>query len=83
MIVTIAGNNTLIQTQVDEAFRGRVMAIFSMAFLGIAPLGSFTVGSIAHALSIRWTLLACGLLTLLAGIAFRRITFPAGETRNH
>jgi MFS family permease len=71
VIVTIAGSNTLIQTWVDNEFRGRVMSIFTMAFLGIAPLGSFAVGSAAHALGIRPTLLACGLLTLAAGLAFR------------
>jgi MFS family permease len=75
VIVTIAGSNTLIQTRVDNAFRGRVMAIFSMAFLGVAPLGSFMVGSIAHSMGIRPTLVACGLLTLMAGLAYQRLTY--------
>jgi len=73
VIVTIAGSNTLIQTRVDNAFRGRVMAIFSMAFLGVAPLGSFMVGSITHYLGIRPTLVGCGLLTLVAGLAYRHL----------
>lgn len=77
VIVTIAGSNTLIQTRVDNAFRGRVMAIFSMAFLGVAPLGSFMVGSIAHSFGIRPTLVACGLLTLMAGLAYQRLTSRA------
>lgn len=71
VIITIAGCNTLIQTWVENEFRGRVMAIFSMAFLGIAPLGSFTIGSVAHAFGIRYTLVACGLLTLAAGLVYR------------
>lgn len=71
VIVTIAGSNTLIQTRVDNAYRGRVMAIFSMAFLGIAPLGSFIVGSVAHQVGIRPTLAACGLLTLVTGLVYR------------
>ncbi len=77
VIVTIAGSNTLIQTRVDNAYRGRVMAIFSMAFLGIAPLGSFIVGSVAHQVGIRPTLAACGLLTLAAGLVYRRLTRAA------
>ena len=77
VIVTIAGSNTLIQTRVDNAYRGRVMAIFSMAFLGIAPLGSFIVGSVAHQVGIRPTLAACGLLTLAAGMVYRRLTRSA------
>lgn len=71
LISTIAGNNTLVQTQVDNDFRGRVMAIFSMSFLGIAPLGAFAVSSIAHFIGVRSTLLGCGLLTVLAGGMYR------------
>jgi len=74
IIVTVAGSNTLIQTRVDNAFRGRVMALFTMAFLGVAPLGSFVVGSLAHAAGVRPTLVLCGLLTVAAGLAYRRRT---------
>lgn len=73
VIITVAGSNTLIQTLVQEKFRGRVMAIFSMAFLGIAPLGSLAVGSLAHGLGIRPTLVVCGLLTLAAGALHRSV----------
>lgn len=31
-----------------DDMRGRVMATFSMAFLGVAPLGSLAVGWLAH-----------------------------------
>ena len=72
IILTIAGSNTLIQTQVDNAFRGRVMALFSMAFLGVAPLGSFTVGSAAHVFGVRPTLVVCGVPTVIAGLIYRR-----------
>lgn len=78
VIVTVAGSNTLIQILVENDFRGRVMAIFSSAFMGIAPLGSLAVGSLAHSFGIRPTLVACGLLTLAAGLAYR---FVAGLPR--
>jgi len=72
VIIVIAGSNTLIQTQVEDAYRGRVMAIFSMAFLGIAPLGSLTVGSLAHTVGVPHTLLGCGLITVAVGLLARR-----------
>lgn len=72
LISTIAGNNTMVQTRVDNHFRGRVMSIFSMSFLGIAPLGSFLVGSVAHLIGVRPTLAACGLLTVTVGLIYRR-----------
>ena len=79
VIIAIAGSNTLIQTQVHEDYRGRVMAIFTMAFLGIAPLGSLAVGSLAHVFCIRQTLAACGVIMLLAGMIYRR--FAIRESR--
>lgn len=71
VIVTIAGSNTLIQTWVEEAYRGRVVGIYSMAFLGIAPLGSLAAGGLAHAFGIRGTLIGGALLTILLGLAYR------------
>ncbi|WP_374243891.1 MFS transporter [Zoogloea sp.] len=72
ILLCVAGSNTLIQTRVDNDFRGRVMALFTMAFLGLAPIGSFAVGSAAHAFGVRPTLLACGLATCVAGLVYRR-----------
>ncbi|MFN6961698.1 MAG: MFS transporter, partial [Rhodocyclaceae bacterium] len=71
-VITAAGSNTLIQLEVEEQFRGRVMAIFSTAFLGIAPLGSLTVGLVSARLDVRPTLFVCGLLAFGAGLAYRR-----------
>lgn len=62
-VLVAAGSNTLLQSWVRDDMRGRVMAAFSMAFLGVAPLGSLAVGSLAHGLGIRPTQLLCGTLT--------------------
>jgi MFS family permease len=72
VIAFIAGSNTLVQMEVDDALRGRVMAIFSMAFLGIAPLGSFTVGHLAQWVGVQPVLFVCGLASLAVGIVGRR-----------
>lgn len=71
VILAVAGSNVLIQTRVEDAFRGRVMALYSMAFLGVAPLGSFAVGSFGHVLGIRATLAACGVASLACGLVYR------------
>lgn len=70
VVLTVAGSNTLIQLVVEDEYRGRVMAIFSTAFLGVAPLGSLAIGGIGAALSVRPTLFCCGLLALGLGIAY-------------
>ncbi|MCX8016868.1 MAG: MFS transporter [Rhodocyclaceae bacterium] len=67
VVLTAAGSNTLLQVRVAEAYRGRVMAIFSTAFLGCAPLGSLAAGALASAFDVRTTLLACGLMTCALG----------------
>jgi MFS family permease len=72
VIAFIAGSNTLVQVKVDDAYRGRVMAIFSMAFLGIAPLGSFAVGHLVHWFGVQPVLFLCGLGAIAVGVVGRR-----------
>lgn len=82
VVFIAAGSNTLLQTWVRDDMRGRVMATFSMAFLGVAPLGSLAVGSLAHAVGVRPTLVACGLATMLVAAAHaRRRAASAGSDR--
>ncbi len=79
LVLIAAGSNTLLQSWVRDDMRGRVMATFSMAFLGVAPLGSLAVGGLAHAVGIRPTLALCGALTVLAGLVHgRRLRGRAG-----
>ena len=39
MMVQMAASNTLMQAMVPDALRGRVMAVYSMMFMGMAPFG--------------------------------------------
>jgi len=50
MMVQMASSNTLIQSMVPDHLRGRVMAVYSMMFMGMAPLGSFFAGALADRL---------------------------------
>lgn len=47
MMTQMASSNTVLQTLVDDDKRGRVMSLYSMAFLGTAPLGSLLAGAAA------------------------------------
>src|SRR5262249_20122805 len=47
MIVQTAASNTLIQAMVPDALRGRVMSLYSMMFMGMAPFGALLAGLLA------------------------------------
>jgi MFS family permease len=79
VVLVAAGSNTLLQSWVRDDVRGRVMAIFTMAFLGIAPLGNLAMGSLTHAFGIRPAFLLFGTLAVLAGFAHRQRLKPASQ----
>ncbi len=53
MIVETAASNTLIQAMVPDELRGRVMAVYSMMFMGMAPFGALLSGILAGRLAHR------------------------------
>ena len=66
--------STMIQTIVDDRMRGRIMGIFSMAFLGMYPLGSLAGGALASVIGAPATLaIGGGICTLAALILWRRM----------
>ena len=70
IISTAASTNTLIQHSVDDEKRGRVMSLYTISFLGIAPIGSLILGHIAEALSAPLALLGAGLLCLFGTLRY-------------
>jgi MFS family permease len=82
MMVQMASSNTLIQAMVPDQLRGRVMAVYSMMFMGMAPIGSFCAGALAHKLGAPLTV-AIGAVGCIAGsLAFWwRLPLYRGEAR--
>ena len=60
----MASCNTLMQTLVDDDKRGRVMSFYVMSFMGLAPFGSLSFGSLAGVIGAPVTLLIGGILGL-------------------
>lgn len=57
--------NTLLQTRVEDEFRGRVMGLYTITFFGFAPFGNLAIGALGEklGLGIAMTLFAvCSLI---------------------
>jgi len=50
MTAQIYASNTLLQTTADEDKRGRVMSLYTMAFMGVIPFGAMLMGWLAEVL---------------------------------
>jgi MFS family permease len=68
-----ASSNTILQTIVDDALRGRVAGFYTLAFLGVAPLGHIAAGSIAQAIGVQNAFLLNGVVCAAGALAFLRL----------
>jgi len=69
-ILQIAASNTFLQTIVDDDKRGRVMSIYTMAFLGMIPFGNLLGGALASRIGAPNTLIIAGSACILGSAVF-------------
>ena len=72
LIMIIASINTFLQTIVEDNKRGRLMSLFTIAFIGMAPFGSLLAGGLAKYLGAPHTLLINGSFCILGTLIFSR-----------
>jgi MFS family permease len=70
MMIEMGSSNTLIQSMVPDHLRGRVMSVYSMMFMGMAPIGSLLAGAAADKLGAPWTVAAGGIICMSAAGLF-------------
>lgn len=70
MMVEMASSNTLIQAMVPDELRGRVMAVYSMMFMGMAPIGALLAGVLANHLGAPNTVMMGGVVCIGGGLIF-------------
>ena len=77
--------NTMLQMTADETMRGRVMALWAVAFLGTTPIGGPIVGYVAQFAGPRWGLALGGFaaLTATALTAFPHLRQAWQRDRDH
>jgi MFS family permease len=72
MMVQMASSNTLIQAMVPDRLRGRAMAVYSMMFMGMAPMGALLSGWSADHIGAQWTLAIGGVGAIVGAALFAR-----------
>jgi len=70
MVCTMAGCNTILQTIVDDRMRGRLMAFFTMAVMGMAPFGSLLAGALSAKFGASHSVLIAGCCTVIGALIF-------------
>lgn len=68
-LAVITGTSTIMQIIVEDEKRGRVMALYTMSFMGMVPLGSLAAGAVADFIGAPLTLAVSGACCAAAGIA--------------
>jgi MFS family permease len=82
MMIEMASSNTLIQAMVPDALRGRVMAVYSMMFMGMAPIGALLAGTLAQRIGAPETVALGGVVCILGALVFG-LRLPALRAEAH
>jgi len=75
----VASSNTLIQLIVPDDLRGRVISLFSVAFIGASPIGNLLAGALAESIAITTTVLAYGAICALLSSIYLLVVPRATE----
>ena len=72
MMVMMAASNTFLQTIATERKRGRIVSMYTMAYIGLAPFGSLLAGALAQRISAAFTIAAGGITVVGSALLFAR-----------
>jgi predicted MFS family arabinose efflux permease len=69
LTIVVSGGNMLLQQNVPEQMRGRVLGLFVTLFNGVAPIGALIWGFVGDHLTVPASLAAAGAITALTVVA--------------
>jgi len=70
MMIEMASSNTLLQSMVPDELRGRVMSVYSMVFMGMAPFGALLAGVAAGRVGAPWTVTGSGIVCMTVAAVY-------------
>ncbi len=68
LIVIMNNSNAMVQSRVPDELRGRVMALYSLMFMGGGPVGSLLIGMLADRAGEVITVVICGIALLIYAV---------------
>ena len=84
ILVTSVSVNMIVQAIVDDDKRGRVMSLYTVSFMGVAPFGALAAGALADGIGVAATLtisgLCCAVGALVLASRHAVIRSELGET---
>ena len=72
MVLGLIACNTILQQIVDNDKRGRIMSLYTVAFIGTVPWGNLFAGSIAHWIGVAKTFEVLGLILLITAYIYHK-----------
>lgn len=75
-MVTFNMLNTLLQTQVADEMRGRVMSLYTLTFFGFAPFGNLFVGTMSEWIGLSPAIILSAAICLI-GVSAILVTTPS------
>ena len=69
LVMQFVGVSTLIQTEVPNAFRGRILALYSLAFAGLTPFGALILGLLSTRIGLVNTFVLSAILSGVLSVA--------------
>lgn len=72
LILQSTSSNTILQTIVEEDKRGRVMSLYSIAFISMVTFGNLLAGSLASRIGAPNTLVLGGVICIAGSLFFRK-----------
>jgi predicted MFS family arabinose efflux permease len=64
-VQAVALVNTILQTSIEDRFRGRVMSVFMITFAGMMPFGNFFAGLLASKFGVSFAVMTGGIVCAL------------------
>ena len=70
LVSFLATANSFIQLSVPDNLRGRVMSVFTLVFLGTAPIGNSLIGAMADYIGTPYTVSISAVICIIASLLF-------------